>query len=130
MSKLITTQYEGKYKSSTKTPLNEEPVTVNAVQFTPVDLLASAYGSCLLGTIDYEAYKQKFNTTGAKSEIEYKMSEDGSKVAAMDIKLSFADDFTDEQKAIIESAAQSKCHVGKSLDPTISKNFTFIYNQE
>lgn len=130
MCKKIETTYEGKYQSSTKSPLNEKPITVNAVRFSPVDLLASAYGSCLLGTVDFEAKKQQFDTTASRSEITYEMSDDGSKVGTMDIKLFFQDAYTEGQKSVIELAAKTKCHVGKSLDPTIVKNYEFIYHND
>ncbi|MFZ4860876.1 OsmC family protein [Sphingobacterium sp. Mn56C] len=129
MSKKIETLYKGKYTSNTKTPLNEDDVVVNAVSFTPVDLLVSAYGSCLLGTIDYEAHKKGFEVVQAKSEITYNMSEDGSKVSLMNIKLTFEKDYTADEKTIIENATVN-CHVGKSLDPSISRNFDFNYNQK
>lgn len=128
MSILIETNYEGKYRSGTKTPLSSEKIAVNAARFNPVDLLASAYGSCLLGTIDWEARKEQFETTESRSEITYDMSEDGSRLGKMNIKIFFANDYSPEQKAIIEEAAKTKCHVGKSLDPAIEKNYEFIYN--
>lgn len=55
MPKTIETIYAGGYTSKTTTPFNSEPVTVSATRFTPVDLMVSAYGSCLLGTIDFAA---------------------------------------------------------------------------
>jgi len=130
MSILIETNYEGKYRSSTKTPLSEERIAVNAARFNPVDLLASAYGSCLLGTIDWEARKEHFETTESRSEITYDMSEDESKVGKINIKIFFKNDYTPEQKAVIEVAAKTKCHVGKSLDPSIEKNYEFIYKND
>jgi len=128
MSKIIETLYIGKYTSNTPAPLNEDGVTVNAVHFSPVDLLISAYGSCLLGTIDYEAHKKGFEVADTKSEIAYDMNEDGSKVGTINIKLLFAKDYADNEKAVIENATAS-CHVGKSLDPAIRRNFEFIYGQ-
>lgn len=130
MSIVIETKYEGKYKSSTKTPLSEEPIAVNAVRFNPVDLLASAYGSCLLGTIDYEARKKQFDTTDARSEIVYEMTEDKTKVGTMHIKIFFGNDYTDEQKEVIEFATKNQCHVGNSLDPAIKRVYEFFYNQK
>lgn len=49
MSAVIETIYQGNYKCTTQSPLNEDPITTKAAQFSPVDLLASAYGSCLFG---------------------------------------------------------------------------------
>ncbi|TQM21081.1 OsmC family protein [Chryseobacterium aquifrigidense] len=130
MSKIVSTNYEGKYKSTTSTPLNNEiPITVNAGVFTPVDLLASAYGSCLLGTIDYEAQKKNFSTDESRSEIEYEMGA-GNKIAAISIKLFFKNSYNDEQKNIIENAAKELCHVGNSIDQSIARRYEFFYSAE
>ncbi len=61
MSKVIEVNYQGKYQSATKTHFNQEPaVTVNASRFTPVDLMALAYCSCLMATIDFATQKKVF----------------------------------------------------------------------
>lgn len=129
MPKTIATEYFGGYKSGTKTPFNTEPVMVGATQFTPVDLLVSAYGSCLLGTIDYEARKKHFEVAGAQTEITIDMSEDKSRVGELNIKILLDSNYTDEQKEVIEYAARYKCHVGNSLDKSIVKKYQFVYNK-
>jgi len=128
MSAVIETIYQGNYKCTTQSPLNEDPITTKAAQFSPVDLLASAYGSCLLATIDYEARKKQFQTPGIRSEITYEMSEDGSQLGTVHVKIFFGNEYTDEQKQIIEFAAQNLCHVGRSINPDVKKEFEFIYN--
>lgn len=130
MSAIIKTTYEGKYLSTTKSPLNKEPIAANAVQCTPVDLLMSAYGSCLLGTIDYAAHLKQFEIKNAQTQIEYQMSEDKSKVGKISIKIFFSDDYTEEQKNVIEFAAKNQCHVGSSLDSNIAKVYEFLYNHK
>jgi len=127
MSKKVEVKYQGKYKSTTRSPLNEEEITVNAVRFTPVDLLASAYGSCLLGTIDYEAHKNQFETTDARSEIVYEIDDVQSKVSGINVNIFFGKDYSVEQKGIIERAAKEQCHVGNTIDPNIPRNYEFIY---
>lgn len=126
MGKTIETTYQGQFTSNTACALNENGVTVNAVHFTPIDLLATAYSSCLLGTIDYVASKNGFQVKGSNSQITYHLNEEGTKVGTMDIKISFSEDYSAEQKEVIVTATQN-CHVGKSLDPAIVKNFEFIY---
>ncbi|MCA4810360.1 OsmC family protein [Empedobacter stercoris] len=128
MEKTIETIYQGQFTSNTACELNENGVTVNAVHFTPIDLLASAYSSCLLGTIDYLASKNGFQVQGTTSQITYQLDQGGTKVGSMNIKISFAEDYTAEQKEIILAATQN-CHVGKSLDPAIVKSFEFVYPQ-
>ncbi|WP_426588279.1 OsmC family protein [Mucilaginibacter sp. R-33] len=130
MSKKVEVKYQGKYKSTTKSPLNEEEITVNAVRFTPVDLLASAYGSCLLGTIDYEAHKNQFETPAARSEIVYEIDDVKSKVSEINVKIFLGKEYTAEQKGVIEKAAKEKCHVGNTIDPNIPRKYEFFYNAE
>lgn len=128
MAKTIETKYLGGYKSATTTPFNTEPVTVGATQFTPVDLLVSAYGSCLLGTIDAEARRKQLEVTNARTEITVEMSNDKTQVGKLGVKIFLDNNFTDEQKAIIENGAKHKCHVGNSLDKCIDRSYEFVYN--
>lgn len=128
MSSIIETIYQGNYTCTTKSPLNEEPIVAKSRDFSPMDLLASAYGSCLLATIDYEARKQKFQTPDLRSEISYHMSEDRTRLGALFIRIIVDGDFSQEQKQVIEFSAKNKCHVGQSIDKDVKKEFEFIYS--
>lgn len=125
MTKIETT-YEGRYNSSTNSPLSIDPIKVD-LKFGPIDLLMASYGSCMLGTVDYYARKKDFQVNGSKSEISYEMHADGGKVGTINIKLMFDKEYTAEQKEIIETSAKDLCHVGSSLNPEILKNYEFIY---
>lgn len=130
MSAIIKTTYEGKSLSTTKSPLNTEPISANATQFTPIDLLMGAYGSCLLGTIDHIAHLKHFEILNASTEIAYEMSESKSKIGKIHVKVLFSDNYEEEQKSIIESAAKNQCHVGNSLNADIIKVYEFLYNHK
>lgn len=130
MAKTITTTYLGNLHMSTDAPLNEQPITVDGKTFTPIDLLVTAYGSCLLGTMEYAARKNYFEIGAAKSEIKFSMSKDKARIGTMNIKIILANDFTNEQKNIIEFDAINHCHVGNSLFPDIKKEYQFLYNQK
>ena len=123
----VKTDYLGKYQSKTENTFSETPIVVDAMKFTPLDLLSSAYNSCMLGTMEHIAKQNKFEIGEAKSQIEWALSEDTTRIGSMDIKISFDNDFSDEQKEILENAAQTKCHVGQTLNPAIEKKFTFNY---
>ena len=124
---IVKTDYLGKYQSKTENTFSDTPIIVDAMKFTPLDLLSSAYNSCMLGTMEYIAKQNEFEIGQAKSEIEWALSEDTTRIGSMDIKISFANDFSEEQKEILENAAQTKCHVGQTLNPAIEKKFTFNY---
>lgn len=122
------TNHHGRHQSATKSPSKQEPIIVTDANPKPLDVLASAYGSCLLKTIGYAARKKQFEVTGARSEIMYEMNEDNSGIGAMNIKIFFGKNYTDEQKQVIEQAAKKLCHVGNSLNPTIFRMYEFNYN--
>lgn len=126
--KIVKTVYIGRYQSQTENSLNNTSIVVDAAKFTPLDLLTSAYSSCMLGTMEYAARQNNFEIHEAKSQIEWELSEDGSAIGAMDIKISFGKDFSGKQKEILETAARTKCHVGKTLNPLIEKKFEFAYS--
>lgn len=126
MSQIIATTYEGKYNSSTKSPLSTDPIKVD-LKFGPIDLLMGSYASCMLGTVDFYARKKDFEVNGSRSELSYEMSAEGGQVGAIHVKLFFDKEFTAEQKEIIENSARNLCHVGNSLNPAIVKNYEFTY---
>lgn len=125
----VKTESIGKYRSTTENSFSNTPITVDAMKFTPLDLLTSAYNSCMLGTMEYAAKQSNFEIGKANSQIEWGLSEDTIRIGKMDIKISFTNEFTAEQKQILETAAKTKCHVGQSLNPAIQKNFNFDYNK-
>lgn len=127
---VIETDYIGKYQSKTENLFSNTPIVVDAMKFTPLDLLTSAYNSCMLGTMEYIAKQNNFEIGKAKSQIKWTLSEDTTRIGSMDIKITFVNDFSDTQKEILETAAKTKCHVGQTLNPNIEKKFTFSYNAE
>lgn len=126
MSQIIATTYEGKYHSSTKSPLSTDPIQVD-LKFGPIDLLMGSYASCMLGTVDFYARKKDFEVNGSRSELSYEMSAEGGQVGTINVRLFFDKDYTAEQKELIENSAKNLCHVGNSLNPAIIKNYEFTY---
>ncbi|WP_147420894.1 OsmC family protein [Sphingobacterium siyangense] len=126
MSQIIATTYEGKYHSSTKSPLSTDPIQVD-LKFGPIDLLMGSYASCMLGTVDFYARKKDFEVNGSRSELSYDMSAEGGQVGTIHVKMFFDKAYTAEQKEIIEHSAKNLCHVGNSLNPSIVKNYEFFY---
>lgn len=126
MSQIIATTYEGKYHSSTNSPLSTDPIQVD-LKFGPIDLLMGSYASCMLGTVDFYARKKDFEVNGSRSELSYEMSAEGGQVGTINVKLFFDKDYTAEQKELIENSAKNLCHVGNSLNPAIIKNYEFTY---
>ena len=72
---IVKTDYLGKYQSKTENTFSDTPIIVDAMKFTPLDLLASAYNSCMLGTMEHIAKQNKFEIgeiiTGCPMHKEY-----------------------------------------------------------
>ena len=124
---VVKTDYLGKYQSKTENSFSNTTIVVDAMKFTPLDLLTSAYNSCMLGTMEHIAKQSNFEIGEANSQIEWALIEDTTRIGSMDIEITFANDFSDEQKEILETAAKTKCHVGQTLNPAIEKEFKFTY---
>ena len=72
------------------------------------------------------AQKNKFETPNVNVEIKKTMNADGTKVEAFDIVVNFGKEYSTEQKAINENAAQT-CPVGNSLATDIKRSYQFNY---
>ncbi|MBR3603925.1 MAG: OsmC family protein [Elusimicrobiaceae bacterium] len=66
--------------------------------FSPTDLLASAFASCILTIMGKMAERNKENLKGAKIEIDKIMAENPRRVGEFVLNISFPADFTQEQK--------------------------------
>ena len=96
-------------------------------RFSPTDLLATSYGSCMITTMAIRAADMKLNFDGTKIEITKIMSSDAPRrVIGIKTNLFFTNQFiaTEEQKEQLVRIARS-CPVEKSLHPDIKLDVTF-----
>jgi len=96
-------------------------------RFSPTDLLATSYGSCMITTMAIRAADMKLNFDGTKIEITKIMSSDAPRrVIGIKTNLFFTNQFiaTEEQKEQLIRIARS-CPVEKSLHPDIRLDVTF-----
>ncbi len=96
-------------------------------RFSPTDLLATSYGSCMITTMAIRAANMHLNFEGTKIEITKIMSSDAPRrVAAIKCELFFTNQFkaTTEEKEQLIRIARS-CPVEKSLHPDIQLDVTF-----
>jgi len=96
-------------------------------RFSPTDLLATSYGSCMITTMAIRAADMKLNFNGTKIEITKIMSSDAPRrVIGIKTNLFFTNQFiaTQEQKEQLIRIARS-CPVEKSLHPDIKLDVTF-----
>jgi putative redox protein len=93
--------------------------------FSPTDLLAVALGTCMLTTIGIKTRNSGLNIDGAKCSVTKVMtSAPPRKVAELQIKLKFPQQYTAEQQKLIEELCLS-CPVYLSLHPDMAKTVDF-----
>jgi uncharacterized OsmC-like protein len=96
-------------------------------RFSPTDLLATSYGSCMITTMAIRAADMHLNFDETKIEITKIMSTDAPRrVAGIKADLYFTENFspTDEQKEQLIRIARS-CPVEKSLHPDVKLDVHF-----
>ena len=122
----IKTEYTGNLGTSTIYPISENPILTEAKPFGPTDLLTVSLSSCIATYIDFVAQRNKFETPNVNVEIKKTMNADGTKVEAFDTVVNFGNEYSSDQKAIIENAAKT-CPVGNSLATDIKRTYQFKY---
>ena len=83
-------------------------------RFSPTDLLASAFASCVLTIMGKMAAARKENFEGAKIEIEKIMAQNPRRVGEFVLKITFPAHFTPEQKKFYQTAVNA-CPVHQTL---------------
>lgn len=96
--------------------------------FSPTDLFATALGSCMLTIMGISAQSYGFSLEGTTIETEKIMGTDPRRVVELKLDITFpkGNNYTDQQKRIIEAAART-CPVANSIHPDIKKSITFNY---
>lgn len=98
-------------------------------RFSPTDMLATSYGSCMITTMAIKAKDMQLNFDGTKINITKIMSSDAPRrVIGIVAELIFTENFkaTAEQKVQLERIARS-CPVEKSLHPEIKLDVNFMW---
>lgn len=128
MQPTITSEYFGSGKSAIFSPLNQEPLQADSENFRPIDFLHGSYSTCMMGIMDKVAVQNGFNLSEARTEINFEMLPDNSRIDFIDIKCYISkEDYSSEEKQILENAATKICPVGNSLHPDIKRRYTFKY---
>ena len=123
---IIKTEYTRNLGTSTTYALSESPILTKANPFGPTDLLTASLGSCIVTYIDFIAKKNNFATEKATVEIKKTMNAEGTFITNFDVMVNLNDEFTNEQKQIIENSTKS-CPVGNSLHSDIKRSYVFNY---
>ncbi len=97
-------------------------------KFSPTDLVATAFGTCILTTVAIVAERDGVDTTGAKISVEKVMSTDGPRrIVSLKTFIEMPQSITADYRHKIELIANS-CPVKKSLHPDIITQIEIKYN--
>ncbi|VBB05929.1 Hypothetical protein LUCI_1140 [Lucifera butyrica] len=98
--------------------------------FSPTDLLATAYGGCVLTIIGIAAQTHGFTIDGAEMHITKVMGTNPRRVVELNAEIILPhNEYSAKERKIIELAPK-ECPVGNSLHPDIKKTVTFTYRGE
>jgi putative redox protein len=95
--------------------------------FSPTDLVAAAYGSCVITTIAIVAERSEINVNGMHMRVEKHMQTEPRRVGHMPLEVHLPEALTDQQRQKLERAGHA-CPVYKSLHPDVKADITFIYD--
>lgn len=95
--------------------------------FSPTDLAATAYVSCMITIIGIYCDKNKIEFNSAKAEIIKHMSSGPRRISGIDIEMDLSgNDWTSDQKSKIIQAAEA-CPVALSVHPDMEVNINYSF---
>jgi putative redox protein len=95
--------------------------------FSPTDLVATAYGSCMMTVMGIKARQMELDLTGTEIEITKVMYAEPRRIGEIHAKLTMPKhNFTDKDKAILENTART-CPVELSLHPDLKRVVEFVW---
>ena len=129
-----TITYNGNFKCTALNDASTKTLTTNAnngeqpTDFSPMDILCSALGTCTLSVIAFASVRENLNLDGMKAEVVCSIDEKTHKPVGFDITVTMPKglEITDVQKKKLEKYANS-CPVKASLNPELKINTVFVY---
>ena len=99
------------------------------MSFSPTDLVAAAFGSCVITTIAIVAERKNISVDGMHLRVEKHMQSDPRRVGAMPLTVHLPARLTPEERSRLEAAGRA-CPVHKSLHPDVRAEIEYIYDVE
>jgi len=95
--------------------------------FSPTDLVATSFASCMLTIMGIGARGHGFSIEGTSVEVTKIMGNNPRRIVEILAIFNFPpNNFTDKQKAFLRNAAET-CPVAKSIHPEIKQTITFNF---
>ena len=129
-----TVVYDGNFKCTAHNDASGKTFTTNAnngdkpTDFSPMDVLCSALGTCTLSVLAFASVRENLVLDGMKAEVKCSIDEKTHKPIGFDITITMPKnlEITDVQKKKLEKYANS-CPVKISLNPELKINTVFVY---
>lgn len=95
--------------------------------FSPTDLLATSYGSCMITVVGIAAVKHGFSIDGTKLKITKIMASNPRRIDELIVELDFPPNgYSGKEKEIIRKTAIT-CPVALSLHPEVKQTIVFNF---
>lgn len=118
------THFSSKNQLITDAPIDNKG---KGESFSPTDLLATAYLSCMLTIVGVYCSQNEIEFLGASGSVEKEMKSNPRRIGELKITIDFSKNkWSDKEKNKIEKAAKS-CPVAKSISSEIEIDITFNY---
>jgi len=95
--------------------------------FSPTDLVAAAYGSCVMTTIAIVAERSGMNVAGMHMRVEKHMQTEPRRIGQIPLVVHLPEALADHERQKLERAGLA-CPVHKSLHPEVKAEITYIYD--
>lgn len=96
-------------------------------KFSPTDLLAAAFGSCVMTTIAIVAERGGISVDGMHMSVEKNMQQDPRRIGSLPLELHLPEHLQSHERQKLERAALG-CPVHHSLHPEIHAQIQFLYD--
>jgi uncharacterized OsmC-like protein len=95
--------------------------------FSPTDLIAAAYGSCVLTTIAIVAERSGIKIEGMHMRVEKHMQTEPRRVGSLPLEVHLPQALAEHDRHKVERAGLA-CPVHKSLHPEVKADIKFVYD--
>ena len=97
--------------------------------FSPTDLVAAAYGSCVVTTIAIVAERSGLDIAGTYWRIEKHMAQEPRRIGSLPLVVHLPARLSSDDRGKLERAGRA-CPVHKSLHPDMQAELSFIFDVE
>jgi putative redox protein len=95
--------------------------------FSPTDLVAAAFGACVITTIAIVAERSGISVQGMRMSVEKHMRQEPRRVGSMPLIVHLPAALSEQDRRKLEAAGRA-CPVHKTLHPEVEAEITYVYD--